>query len=142
MEVGCGVGLTGIAGLLAGLHVTFADHSPHAVAMAQANALRNGFPQAAGLVFDWREPPTEQFEFIFGSDILYDASVHEPLLQTLDNMLSSEGYVWIGDAGRTNAPLFVERAVKANWKVELRNDTNQILQSPKHLQFRLIVLSR
>ena len=142
LEIGCGVGLTGIAGLMAGLGVTFTDHAPEAVRMAQENAARNGFVDAEGLIFDWREPVSQQFDFIFGSDILYDLAVHEPLLTTLHAMLSPTGQVWIGDAGRTNAPKFVERAKAAGWHVELRNSQNKPNASPKHLEFRLIVMTR
>lgn len=142
LEVGCGVGLTGIAGLLSGLNVTFTDHAPEAVRMAQQNAARNGFPNAEGLIFDWREPVNRQFDFIFGSDILYDLAVHEPLLTTLKAMLSPTGQIWIGDAGRTNAPSFVERAKAAGWRVELRDKTNRPNPSPGHLEFRLIELRR
>ena len=142
LEIGCGVGLAGIAGLKAGLDVTFADHAPEAVRMAQENAARNGFPDAEGLIFDWREPVSRQFDFIFGSDILYDLAVHEPLLTTLNAMLPSTGQVWIGDAGRTNAPKFVERARAAGWQVEIRNSRNEPNPSPGHLEFRLIVMTR
>lgn len=142
LEIGCGVGLAGIAGLLAGLDVTFTDHAPEAVRLAQENAARNGFPDAEGLIFDWREPVGRQFDFIFGSDILYDLAVHAPLLTTLEAMLSPAGQVWIGDAGRTNAPKFVERATAAGWNVELRNSENRPSPSPSHLEFRLIVLTR
>lgn len=142
LEIGCGVGLAGIAGLMAGLDVTFTDHAPEAVQMAQQNAAHNGFPDAEGLIFDWREPVNLQFDFIFGSDILYDLAVHEPLLTTLQAMLSPTGQVWIGDAGRTNAPRFVDRAKASGWKVELRDKKNQPNPAPGHLEFRLIVLSR
>lgn len=142
LEIGCGVGLAGIAGLMTGLNVTFTDHAPEAVRMAQENAARNGFPDVEGLIFDWREPVTRQFDFIFGSDILYDLAVHEPLLTTLHAMLSPTGQVWIGDAGRTNAPKFVERAKAAGWNVELRSSQNKPNPSPQHLEFRLIVMTR
>ncbi|MFO1000858.1 MAG: methyltransferase domain-containing protein [Planctomycetaceae bacterium] len=142
LEVGCGVGLAGIAGLMAGLDVTFTDHAPEAVRMAQQNAARNGFPNAKGLTFDWRDPVNHQFDFIFGSDILYDLAVHEPLLTTLQAMLSPKGQVWIGDAGRTNAPRFVDRAKASGWQVELRDKRNQPNPAPGHLEFRLIVLTR
>lgn len=142
LEVGCGVGLAGIAGLMSGLEVTFTDHAPEAVRMAQQNAARNGFSNTEGLIFDWREPVNRRFDFIFGSDILYDEAVHEPLLTTLQAMLLPAGQVWIGDAGRTNAPKFVDRAKAAGWHVELRNNRNLPEPSPKHLEFRLIVLTR
>lgn len=142
LELGCGVGLTGIAALMTGLSVTFSDHAPEAVQMAQSNAARNRFPDAPGLVFDWRQPIAAQFDFIFGSDVLYDSAGHEPLLQTLAAMLSPGGKAWIGDAGRSNAPLFVRSAINAGWTVELLDDHGLPLPEPQHLQYRLIVLHR
>jgi predicted nicotinamide N-methyase len=142
LELGCGVGLTGIAALIAGLSVTFSDHAPEAVRMARSNAARNGFPETIGLVFDWQQPIDRQFNFIFASDVLYDSAGHEPLLQTLSAMLSRNGQVWIGDAGRTNAPIFVEQALIAGWNIEPRDEQGQPLADPQHLQYRLIVMSR
>lgn len=142
LELGCGIGLTGIAALIAGLPVTFSDHAPEAVRMAQSNAARNGFPGTSGLVFDWREPLPRKFNFIFASDVLYDSAGHEPLLRTLTAMLSPGGHAWIGDAGRTNAPAFVQRAIDAGWTIELRDEQGQPLTTPQHLQYRLIVMSR
>ena len=142
MEIGCGVGLTGIAGLMAGLSVTFADHAPNAVAMAQTNALKNGFCDVDGRVFDWNDPPDEKFEFIFGSDILYDSAGHLPLLRTLDAMLGLHGQVWIGDVGRTNAPAFVKKAEQAGWKIDIRRETGESVAQPLHLLFRLLIMTR
>lgn len=142
MEIGCGVGLAGIAALMAGLSVSFADHAPEAVTMAQANALKNGFRDVNGRVFDWNDPPNEQFDFIFGSDILYDSAGHTPLLRTLDAMLASHGQIWIGDAGRTNAPAFVKKAQQAGWKIDIRSENGEPLAHPLHLQFRLLIMTR
>ena len=57
VELGCGVGLAGIAGLIAGLDVTMTDLVPTAVEMAVNNAAMNGFPSAKGKAIDWRNPP-------------------------------------------------------------------------------------
>lgn len=142
LELGCGVGLTGIAALIAGLPVTFSDHAPEAVQMAQSNAARNGFHGTSGLVFDWQQPVDQHFDFIFASDVLYDSAGHAPLLRTLSAMLSPDGTAWIGDAGRTNAPAFVQLAINAGWTIELRDEQGQPLPAPQHLQYRLIVMSR
>ena len=142
MEIGCGIGLAGIAALMAGLNVSFADHASEAVLLAQANASKNGFRNVNGRVFDWNDPPDERFDFIFGSDILYDSAGHAPLLKTLDAMLVPNGQVWIGDAGRTNAPAFVRKAEQAGWKLDLRSEIGEPLAHPLHLQFRLLVMTR
>jgi len=144
LELGCGVGLTGIAALAAGLATTFSDHSAEAVQMALQNAALNGYPDAAGLVFGWHQPPaaTGTWDFLFGSDILYDRAAHAPLLITLERLLSPGGRVWIGDAGRANAATFVASASAAGWRVQLYNERLLPVRSVEHLQFRLIVLER
>lgn len=142
IELGCGIGLTGIAALRAGLNVTFADHSSAAVSMALENVGLNDLPAARGLTFDWNDPPNEKFEFAFGSDILYDARGHAPLLKTLQQILTASGQVWIGDAGRTNAPKFVDLARQQGWIVEIIDEHFQPLPDPGHMKFRLMVLRR
>ena len=80
LELGCGVGLAGIAGLSTGRPVTFSDQSAAAVEMAVRNAARNGYESAPGLVFAWDEPVEQHFDFLFGSDILYDKGGAWPLI--------------------------------------------------------------
>lgn len=142
LELGCGVGLTGIAALQAGLDVTFSDQSPAAVQMACRNAERNGFPSAKGLAFDWQSPPSSQFDLLFGSDILYDPRGHSPLLITLSRLLNPGGQVWIGDAGRAHAPAFVSLAQAAGWQVTNRDHHFRPIHQPAHLQYRLLILTK
>ncbi len=142
LELGCGVGLTGIAALLVGHNVTFSDHAPLAVRTAQSNAGRNGFANVPGLVFEWQHPPELQFDILFASDVLYDSAGHAPLLTTLRSMLLPGGTVWIGDPGRTVASLFIDRARSEGWQVDLRDGQNQSLDGWQNMPFRLIVMSR
>ena len=142
IELGCGIGLTGIAAMRAGLNVTFADHSSAAVSMALENVRLNQLPEAKGLTFDWNDPPNETFDFAFASDVLYDARGHQPLLKTLDRILHADGVAWIGDAGRTNAPKFVALARNQNWDVSTVNDRFQPVSEPAHMSFRMMILKR
>ncbi len=142
LELGCGVGLAGIAGLMAGMDVTFSDLVPSAVQMAQENAALNGFPDAAGLVVDWLCPPPVSFDVLLASDVLYDSANHAPLLQTIEAMLNTDGCVWIGDAGRANAPKFIDQAQKSGWHVQIFDEELHRLSQPTHIRFQLLVLSR
>jgi predicted nicotinamide N-methyase len=139
-ELGCGVGLAGIAALLAGHDVTFSDHSADAVDVAQSNADRNGFDRPPGLVFEWQEPPALGFDFLIASDVLYDVTSHTALLKTLKTMLLPGGTVWIGESGRSSATLFVQQARAEGWEVSFRDATSLPLTDPPHLEFRLIVM--
>ncbi len=142
LDLGCGVGLTGIAALQAGHRVTFADHAAMAVKIATSNAALNGFPETSGLVFDWRHPPRELFELIIASDVLYDAASHAPLLFTLQSMLKDRGAVWIGDIGRPNALHFAKLAVTCGWKLQYFDEDAKPCPEPAHMQFRLLMLRR
>ncbi|MBL8816414.1 MAG: methyltransferase domain-containing protein [Planctomyces sp.] len=142
LELGCGVGLTGIAGLIAGLDVTFTDLVPAAVEMAISNARDNGFQNAQGHVLDWCSPTNTTFPFIFASDVLYDLQNHDPLLNVLSRMLTPDGMVWIGDAGRANAPIFLEKAKAIGWMIELSDIDGRILSQPSHVSFQLITMTR
>ena len=142
LELGCGIGVAGIAALIAGHDVTFADHASSAVKLAISNAALNGFKDTNGMVFDWQQPPTDQFDFIVASDVLYDAAGYAPLLRTLEATLSDHGVAWIGDPGRVNAPRFAELAVRHGWCVELLDEFTELCPTPTHMQFRLLVLQR
>lgn len=142
LELGCGVGLTGIAGLRAGLDVTFSDLVPSAVELALANAADNGFPAAKGFVLDWTSPASLRFPLIFASDVLYDRENHDPLLNVLSSMLTEDGQVWIGDAGRANAPLFWKKALAEGWNIEIQNAAGQQMDAPSHVCFQLFVMTR
>lgn len=141
LELGCGIGVTGIAALFAGHDVTFSDHATAAVRLAVHNAGLNGFPEATGEVFDWQQPSTSfQYDFVFGSDVLYDIAHHQSLLNTIQLMLQDDGIAWIGEAGRANADCFVELAIAQDWSIEIRDEFGQSCPNPKHTQFRLYVL--
>ena len=112
LEIGCGIGLVGLAALARGLTVTFSDHVPLAVSLAVENAERNGF-SARGLLLDWDCPLPQRYGVILGSDVIYDRRCHDRLLTLLEQMLTPGGICWLGDPGRTDAQRFVERGSAA-----------------------------
>jgi predicted nicotinamide N-methyase len=148
LEVGCGIGLVGLAALAAGYGVTYSDYVPLALDLALENAARNGFngsvgpPSPRGLLLDWHAPPDEQFPVIAASDVLYYRDCHEALLGTLTKMLAPGGECWIGDPGRSAAEEFVTLARQAGWKTELLDDAARPASSQPLARFRLIKLAR
>lgn len=138
IELGCGVGLAGIAAQHAGMAVTFSDYSAPAVEQAVSNAAANGFDNSEGLVLDWNSPTDQQFDYLLGSDILYDKANHKPILKVLRKMMSQDGEAWIGDMGRYALEGFVELATKDGWKIELYDEDNRPLSKPVHQSFQLL----
>jgi predicted nicotinamide N-methyase len=142
LELGCGSGLAGIAAQAAGLEVTFSDYVPQAVELALENAARNGFPQARGLVLDWRRPPSLQFPLILAADVTYDRANLAPLLGTLDAMLAAGGWAWFADAGRGPAAEFLSQARERGWSVTLLDDQGAPLTAPTLGRCQQFVLRR
>ncbi len=120
IELGCGVGLVGLVALTLGLQVTFSDYNPLAVELALENARRHGYENAQGLVVDWRDPPTQSYDVLLASDVIYDRALHQPLLNTLRALSHADSRIWIGDGGRSATPEFVALA-QTQWRLDMVN---------------------
>lgn len=105
LELGCGLGLPGIAALAKGLRVTFSDYDATALRFAAESAWLNGYHDFHLLHFDWREPPAVQFPLILASDLLYEARNVAPVVNLLKAMLAPGGTCLLTDQDRTPAPL-------------------------------------
>jgi 2-polyprenyl-3-methyl-5-hydroxy-6-metoxy-1,4-benzoquinol methylase len=142
LELGCGSGLVGIAALASGCEVTFSDYIPFAVELAVENAARNGFPNARGMVLDWRQPQNEEFPWIVAADVTYDRTNIDPLLDTCEKMLAPGGEAWFGDAGRGPAAEFLSRALDRGWQVSLFDENDRPALVPALGRYQRIVLKR
>jgi predicted nicotinamide N-methyase len=141
LEFGCGLGIAGLAGLAAGLQVTFSDYVEFAVQTALENARLNGFT-AEGAILDWRSPPSRRWPVLLACDILYNQQMHEPLIQFIDTVLTDDGICWIGDAGRFHAAKFLHLARSRGFQVQLEDEQGQPLAATHHGKFQLFILRR
>ncbi len=118
LELGAGVGLTGLAARHLGGSVVQTDHAPEALELARRNALLNGIDGITQTVADWAQWDVPgRFDLIVGSDILYDGSAHAPIAGVLEASLADGGIVVLSDPGRTATPLFVRDMCAAGWDV-------------------------
>lgn len=109
LEVGCGLGLPGIAALAAGLRVTFADIDATALRFAADNAQINGFTDFQTLTLDWRSPPAElRVPVILGSDLIYELRHVGPLVAFIKQVLLPDGLCLLTDQDRMPAHAFRE----------------------------------
>ncbi len=94
LELGCGLGLAGIAAAAAGAHVTMTDYEDDALRFARCNAEANLSPEVVRdrLRFahlDWRNPPLDAaYDVILGADIVYERRSFLPLLDLFDRVLT------------------------------------------------------
>src|SRR5437868_250270 len=98
LEVGCGLGLPGIAALAVGLRVTFSDYDATALRFARDNANANGFKDFDTLQMDWRYPPEDlRFPIILASDLIYEMRNVAPLVALVKKMLEPGGVCLLTD---------------------------------------------
>jgi predicted nicotinamide N-methyase len=101
LEVGCGLGLPGIAAMARGLHVTFSDYDSTALRFAADNARANGLHSFDTLQMDWRYPPENvQFPVILASDLIYEMRNVAPLVALIKKMLEPSGVCLLTDQDR------------------------------------------
>jgi predicted nicotinamide N-methyase len=119
IELGCGLGIAGIAAALRGWHVTFTDYDPEAVDFAAFNATCNHIPPhlVEARHMDWREPMDAKFDWIIASDVLYERRLHTMLLQAMDQLLTPTGEIWISDPQRNSAADFPPVAVERGFRI-------------------------
>ena len=118
LELGCGVGVAGIAAAAAGLVVTACDYEEDALAFARYNARLNGLEERVSYRFlDWRNPDLDRkYAIVIGSDILYERPNHEPIRQLLDDTLEPEGMFLASDPDRRAAAPFVESMIARGYR--------------------------
>jgi predicted nicotinamide N-methyase len=101
LEVGCGLGLPGIAALSMSLRVTFSDYDATALHFAAENARSNGQNNFETLQMDWRYPPEDvQFPIILASDLIYEMRNVAPLVALIKKMLEPGGVCLLTDQDR------------------------------------------
>lgn len=116
LEIGCGLGLPGIAALARGLKVIFNDYDPTAIAFAATNARLNGFSDFTECPFDWRDPPADfQVPLALGADLIYELRNVEPLMNVLRAVLQPGGQAWLTDQDRKPTAALLNEFEKAGW---------------------------
>jgi predicted nicotinamide N-methyase len=107
LDLGCGLGLTGIVAGLKGGRVTFADKEPAALMFAAANAQHNGCAAFETRTLDFtKETLAQRYSLILGAEILYDRPTFAALAAFLAGHLKEHGRALFADARRTNTEEF------------------------------------
>jgi len=121
LEVGCGLGLPGIAALTRGLRVIFSDYDATAVRFAASNARLNGFDDFAERPFDWRAPPADlHVDVLLGSDLIYEARNIEPLVALMRETVVPGGLALWTDQDRKPAAELRAALDRAGWPYQTR----------------------
>jgi predicted nicotinamide N-methyase len=109
LEIGCGLGLPGIAALARGLRLTFTDYNDTALRFAAVNARLNGYEHFRVLRLDWRFPPEDlRVPVVLGSDLAYEPRSVAPLVGLIKKVLQPEGLFLLTDQDRVPSYLLRE----------------------------------
>jgi predicted nicotinamide N-methyase len=101
LEIGCGLGLPGIAALDAGLKVTFSDWDATALRFAANNAYLNGFDSFKTLQMDWHYPPADlRVPVVLAADLTYEERNVEPIVSLIKRVLLPGGLCLLTDQDR------------------------------------------
>jgi predicted nicotinamide N-methyase len=135
LDLGCGLGLTGVIAALKGGRVTFADREPDALSFATLNAQLNNCLSFEAKVLDFtKDEMRQKFSLMLGAEILYDRPTFPALVDFLARHLSPGGSAVLADARRTNTEEFYRQLDRAGlrwWREDIaeREDTLPLLVS-------------
>ena len=124
LELGCGAGLVATAAALAGFDVCATDYYDDALRFTKLNVATNTGRMPETRLVDWREMPTDlgRFDYVVGSDVLYDMSYGELVARAIDVTLKRGGEAIIADPGRIAAGEFVDDAAERGLRVVAREE--------------------
>lgn len=106
LQLGCGLGLGGIAAALVGSprHVTLTDHDPAALRLARLSARLSGVSRRVRFAaWDWAhlaDWPAQRYDVAIAADIIYEEVACQPVAAVLSRSLRPGGRFLLADGER------------------------------------------
>lgn len=140
LDLGCGLGVPGIAACRAGASVTFADVKPDALAFATWNGARQGSPVVPiGRQVDWSQAEVAgPFDLLLLADVSYRPVHHAALKRHIAGSLAPNGVVLHADPLRRESTPFCAWLRDAMPAIEVVRPTAFL---DRKLDVRLVVAS-
>jgi predicted nicotinamide N-methyase len=143
LDLGCGLGVPGIAACRGGAHVTFADVKPDALAFATWNGARQDNPNAPAPTpcqIDWsRDEVPGPFDLLLLADVSYRPIHHIALKRHVRGSLAPDGVVVHADPMRRESTAFCAWLREELDAVEVVRSTAFL---DRRLDVRIVVASR
>ena len=118
LELGTGVGLTGLVAGHLGADVTQTDYHEVALRVCRLNAEVNGVSNTDCRPADWLNfQDTRQYDYILGSEILYDVAVQPALKRIFERNLAPGGHILVIDGLRQPSLNFLKALEAEGWQV-------------------------
>jgi predicted nicotinamide N-methyase len=131
LELGAGIGLPGIVAATLGAHVLQTDRNAAALVVCGRNAERNRvtLTQCAADWTAWTD--TGSYDYILGSDILYNDGVHAELRRIFDANLAPGGRLLLADPFRSVSFALLEQMAASGWNVAINKWTVGVEPPPR-----------
>lgn len=119
LDLGCGMGLTGLVAAALGANVLLADIEPSALLLARLNTARFA-PRTRVRRLDWRvDRLRERFDVILGADVLYERSQWDHLEPFFRSHLRDGGAVLLGEPSRPSGDPFGAWIAARGWSLQV-----------------------
>jgi len=131
LEIGAGMGITGMFLAAFGHHVTLTDYADDCLDLLRLNVEHNALEKNTRIKkLDWRQPDLdERFDMICGAEVIYKESAFEPVITLFRQYLKPDGRIYLAhDRQRTSADKLISQlpndmAVETTGKTFTGKDT-------------------
>ncbi|HYD50630.1 MAG TPA: methyltransferase [Terriglobales bacterium] len=121
IDLGCGLGVAGLAAAQGGARVLLADRVFDAVQLAQANARLNGLAVEVAVLDLLQSPLRGSFDLCLAADVTYDPLLQAALADFFAARLSQVGEAWCVESVRTTDRGFSDALLRRGLCVEERD---------------------
>ncbi len=136
LELGAGLGLAGLAAAARGHRVTITDNTPDALDFVRLSAWRNRLAAVEVALLDWQAPKLPgQFDWLVGSDILYEPTAFTPLLQIFGRYLKPQGKIYLAQGIRGQGPKAFFELAKPLYQVRFQEKKLRQAEGDKKILF-------
>lgn len=110
LDLGCGLGLSGLAAARRGVAVTFGDYLEDPLEFVRATLARSGIGSCDVRRIDFTDRVDDgcRYDLILAADVVYDPAHYEPLGDFLDRHLATGGRILLTESLRADATVFLE----------------------------------
>jgi len=121
LEIGCGLGLAGVAAGLGGATVLMTDAVGAAVEFARANAEQHQLARYDVARVDFtRDRLGRRFDLIVAADVVYEPQSYAPLVDFLDAHVARDGGVLLTESLRADAKAVLALLAARGFAIETR----------------------
>jgi len=119
LEIGCGLGLAGVAAGMGGARVTFSDYVDAAIEFAEANAEHHRLKAYEVAKVDFtRDRLGRRFDLVIAADVVYEPPSYAPLVDFLDAHVACGGRTLLTESLRADAKVALALLGERGFEIE------------------------